>query len=239
MPKMTTAMTGWRTTQMARTWKRKAPEVKPPAEISLTEIGIIIRMPSWYGDDWQDGDSYQQYDDWEDNTWNDDDDDEEYETATAASEAYAAGWKAKAKASGYRQARGYKQQPTQRRQRGVDKRSTETRRQKSICSSCAVDKDIGEVIRNVLMSRQAEFLCTLDTKDLLHHRLRSRTSTLLSRHRPLHHLAATVALQKPRLPRRRRRHHRGSHQLHHLPRHLHQGRLTACRRQSKKKRSPV
>eukprot|EP00435_Cladocopium_sp_Y103_P016045 s407_g4.t1 len=50
----------------------------------------------------------------------DDDEEEEYETATAAelSEAYAAGWKANAPASGHRQARGYKQQRLQGDWRG-------------------------------------------------------------------------------------------------------------------------
>ena len=101
--------------------------MKSPAETNLTEIGII-KMPGMemIG---KMVTPINPYDDWEDQRWDDDDDDEEYETATAAvlSEAYAAGWKAKAQALGYRQARRYKQQTTQRRQRGVDKRSTETR----------------------------------------------------------------------------------------------------------------
>ena len=149
-------------TLMASTWKRKSPEAR--GEISGRDQSDRDwdHQDAWYGDDWQDGDSYQPYDGWEDQRWDGDDDDEEYETATAAelSEAYAAGWKAKAQTPGYRQARGYKQQPTQRRQRGVDKRSQLNLASRKASAEAAADMDIGEVIRNVLMSRQAEFLCT-------------------------------------------------------------------------------
>ena len=82
----------------------------------------------WHGGYWED---------WSDRQWEDeeeDDEDEEIDTATATelSEAYAAGWRAKAQAAGHKQGRGYRQP----RVRGSDRRDTDARKRKSTCSSC-------------------------------------------------------------------------------------------------------
>ena len=96
-----------------------------------------------YQDSWQDDyggygqDSYWQADgDW---GYDDDDDEEDVPSATTQdiSEAYAAGWRAKAQASGNKQSRGYRSKGSGKaRVRGPDRRQVDDRKKRSVCSSC-------------------------------------------------------------------------------------------------------
>ena len=88
---------------------------------------------AWYGDE-----AYDEEDEYDENDYRWARDDEEYEdeeeeievaTAAELSEAYAAGWKAKAQAASLRQGRGYRSCP-------VDKRRPDDCKKKSKCSSC-------------------------------------------------------------------------------------------------------
>ena len=96
-----------------------------------------------YQDSWQDDyggygqDSYWQAD----GDWGYDDDDEEEDVPSATtldiSEAYAAGWRAKAQASGNKQSRGYRSKGSGKaRVRGPDRRQVDDRKKRSVCSSC-------------------------------------------------------------------------------------------------------
>ena len=82
-------------------------------------------------------DSYWQADgDW---GYDDDDDEEDVPSATTQdiSEAYAAGWRAKAQASGNKQSRGYRSKGSGKaRVRGPDRRQVDDRKKRSVCSSC-------------------------------------------------------------------------------------------------------
>ena len=82
-------------------------------------------------------DSYWQADgDW---GYDDDDDEEDVPSATTQdiSEAYAAGWRAKAQASGNKQSRGYRSKGSGKaRVRGPERRQVDDRKKRSVCSSC-------------------------------------------------------------------------------------------------------
>ena len=126
-----------------------------------------------YQDSWQDDyggygqDSYWQADgDW---GYEDEDDEDDVPSATTQdiSEAYAAGWRAKAQAAGNKQSRGYRSKGAGKaRVRGPDRRQVDDRKKRSVCSSCGI-RDTGKEILSAPRLCLVKTLYILDTKELV------------------------------------------------------------------------
>ena len=128
-------------------WYDEEEEAAPTDEEDLEqEVYEGRHTDTYYGDD----DHYHEADDgwwshnyWQDQYW-DEEDDEELQQASMndLSEAYAAGWSAKAQSAGLRKGRGYTKGSSKGagksggKKRPLDKRTIEDRKKYSTCSSC-------------------------------------------------------------------------------------------------------
>ena len=126
-------------------WNGDAEEEAPPTEEEDLEQEVFEgrHADAYYGDDdyyggYEEDDGWWHDSYWQDQTWEEADDDFQQASMSDLSEAYAAGWTAKALSAGIRKGRGYTKGGSKGggKKRPLDRRTVEDRKKYSACSSC-------------------------------------------------------------------------------------------------------